>query len=262
MISHFILGSARHELLTHVEGDSDSDNDDETTQSGSLRSYDEVVKHLLATYADNSTISVTDSTITALQQRENQAPVTFKNVIFNKISHCGKVYSHDTRICLFLQGPNPAIQYHARHYRSEHPTCTLDSLARHFNEIDRKSDGSMYTTSDDCQRSNIDDRRRGGNRNENRDGYNNACSTPLIATNDKSENTTDVNYTHQPNNNGNSLHSNNRALRDNNYNPPPNNRNNGIKVTPKPKIRANRTTPATTTTRTITLGTSTTTPLG
>lgn len=66
LFSHFMLGSAKQEILHRVEGDSDTEDDSDNARSGSLRSFDEVVNHLRATYADNSTISATDSAITAL----------------------------------------------------------------------------------------------------------------------------------------------------------------------------------------------------
>lgn len=65
LLSNFVLGNAKQELLHRYEGDSDID-DSTMEQTGSLRSYDEVVNDFLATYANNSTIYATDATIKSL----------------------------------------------------------------------------------------------------------------------------------------------------------------------------------------------------
>lgn len=49
LFSHFMVGSAKYELLNRIEGDSDTKSGSENAPSGSLRSYDEVVNRFLAT---------------------------------------------------------------------------------------------------------------------------------------------------------------------------------------------------------------------
>lgn len=70
LFPYLMQGSAKQELPHRIETDSDSEGSSNDTPSGTFISYDEVVNHLLATYADNSTIYLTDSAIIALKQRE------------------------------------------------------------------------------------------------------------------------------------------------------------------------------------------------
>lgn len=111
-------------------------------ETGSLRSYEEAVKHVFATYADNRTIYSPNAEITSLLQRPSQAPFVFKDFILTKTTRCGNFYHHVTNIHIILQGLNPDVQYHTRNFHSKHLNYILDGLARHVNEIDRKTDGT------------------------------------------------------------------------------------------------------------------------
>lgn len=104
-----MLGGAEQELVHHVEDHSDTD-DYMTAQPGSLCSYHEVVNNLLKKYAGNSKISTTWDAITSLWQRQKQASISFKVVIFTKTSLCGKVYPQDTCNHIFLDGMHPSVQ--------------------------------------------------------------------------------------------------------------------------------------------------------
>lgn len=112
--------------------------EDDTEESdvegyGALRSYDEVVNHLLATYAYGSTIYATTTAINDLKNRENQEPIAFKDDIFVQTSRCGKVYGQSCRLNLFFQYLNENIRNKALHYYAVHPKATLHSLNMHVN---------------------------------------------------------------------------------------------------------------------------------
>lgn len=113
LTSHFMQGSAKQDLLHHLEGASNDEIDDDNTSGCALCCYDEVVNHLLQTYANDDIISATDSAIRSLKQRENQSPI--KDVVFMKMSRCGRVYCQTDRIHRFLQGLNDDVQHHTQY---------------------------------------------------------------------------------------------------------------------------------------------------
>lgn len=127
-------GSAKQDLLHRIEGDSNGDDSDGDLSCGVLRSYDEVVNCLLATYSNESSILKANLAITDLKQHENQSPIGFKDVIVAKTSRCGKVYVKAHLINCFRQGLSDNVQHQVCYYYSEHSTATLDTLARYAND--------------------------------------------------------------------------------------------------------------------------------
>ena len=166
LFAHFIKGSAKQDLIHRIETD-DIDDDLSTDSTydttDMLRCYDEVVNYLLATYADESTISQAHSAIQALRQRLDQSPIAFKDVVFARTIRCGRVYDQTARIHIFIQGLHENVRSQARRYFTEKKGTTLDNLARYVNEIDRKSDGSVYGVNDRKPKKNQDGTRKGRN---------------------------------------------------------------------------------------------------
>lgn len=102
----------------------------------------------LLTHAGGSTIFQPMQLPPAWGSAKTQPQIAFKHVIFVKTSRCENVCWQCWRIHLFLHVLNENIRNQARHCYAEHPKTTLDSLGRYVNEIDRKSDGSLYQKED------------------------------------------------------------------------------------------------------------------
>lgn len=73
-------GSAKQDLLHRLEGVSNDETDHNDTSDGALRCYDEVVYHILQTYAHDFIISATDAAISNLKKGENQPPLAFNRL--------------------------------------------------------------------------------------------------------------------------------------------------------------------------------------
>lgn len=92
LFAPFMQESLKQDLLHRIKVDSDVHDSDGDLSCGTLCPYDEVVNYLLATYANESSISTADAAITDIEQHENQSPISFEDVVFAKKSGCWRMY--------------------------------------------------------------------------------------------------------------------------------------------------------------------------
>ena len=187
LFGHFMVNNPKQDLLSRIESGNSTYRRTERREH-ILTSYCKVVNYLLATYADNQTISRTNNEIIRLSQKENQSPVKFKDFLWTKTSRCGCVYGQKKMIHFFIEGCNKNIRNLVRQKFCDIPGITLTKLAEYARDIDARPNGTRWSN----EVEETDDSRRRKKRDRNTTREDQANTTPLFSTDAESSTPTQL----------------------------------------------------------------------
>ena len=100
-----------------------------------LRTYDQVVNHLIRTYATDDIIADTEADIDSFKQPQNKTASEYADLLHTKTLRAGAVYSDYRLKGLFIEGLHDSVRQNVRAYYTEHTKADIGALARYATSV-------------------------------------------------------------------------------------------------------------------------------